>query len=152
MVENRRRGDQTSTNFSKKWYFGSFRYATEMRTKKKGLKKDRCWRSGKFQDAQGGSPDGMCTAGGRVREGKPSLVRTGVNVVQDAGRGAADSNAPRILPSPIGCLDALRIGGKITSIGRIGRFGKIGWIGRIGWIGGIGRIRRIGRYSLKVFE
>ena len=51
--------------------------------------------------ARGGSPDGMCTAGGRVREGKPSLVRTGVNVVQDAGRGAADLNAPRIPPGPV---------------------------------------------------
>ena len=32
----------------------------------------------------------MCTAGGRVREGKPSLVRTGMNMIQDAGGGAAD--------------------------------------------------------------
>ena len=32
----------------------------------------RSGRSGKFQDAQGGSPDAMCTAGGRViREGNP---------------------------------------------------------------------------------
>ena len=30
--------------------------------------------------------------------GKPSLVRTGVNVIQDAGRGAADSSAARIPP------------------------------------------------------
>ena len=30
--------------------------------------------------------------------GKPSLVRTGVNVIQDAGRGAADLSAARIPP------------------------------------------------------
>ena len=44
---------------------------------------------------------GMCTAGGRVREGKPSLVRTGVNVIQDAGRGAADAIAARIPPGRV---------------------------------------------------
>ena len=40
--------------------------------------------------------------------GKPSLVRTGVNVIQDAGRGAADSNAPRIPPGRFGGQDARR--------------------------------------------
>ena len=64
-------------------------------------------------------------------------------------RGAADSIAPRIPPSPLRCLDDLRIGGKIT---RIGRIGQIGWIGRIGCIRGIGRIGRIGGHSLNVFE
>ena len=39
-------------------------------------------------------------------------------------QGAADLIAPRIPPSPLGCLDPLRIGGKITRIGRIGRIGK----------------------------
>ena len=62
------------------------------------------------------------------------------------------SIAPRIPPSPLRCLDASRIGGKIARIGRIERIGKIGWIGRIGCIRGIGRIARIGGHSLNVFE
>ena len=33
--------------------------------------------------------------------GKPSLVRTGVNVIQDAGRGAADLIASRIPPGRV---------------------------------------------------
>ena len=67
-------------------------------------------------------------------------------MIQDAWPGAADLIAPRIPPSPLGCLDALRIGGKITRIGRIG------WIGRIYWIGRIARIGRVGGHTLKVFE
>ena len=107
IVENRRRGHQKSTNFPKKWYFGSFRCATKIRTKKEGYKR---------------SADGAGTRSGRVarrnvhgrREGKggrPSLVRTGMNMIQDAGRGSADSNAPRIPPSPIGSLEAWKIAG-----------------------------------------
>ena len=57
-----------------------------------------------------GRPGGMCTAGGRVREGKPSLVRTGMNVVQDAGRGAADLIASRIPPGRIDWV----VGGRVV--------------------------------------
>ena len=38
---------------------------------KKVQKKDLTVAGTPHQDADGGSPDGMCTAGGRVREGSP---------------------------------------------------------------------------------
>ena len=42
--------------------------------------------------------------------GKPSLVRTGVNVIQDAGRGAADLIASRIPPGRIDWV----VGGRVV--------------------------------------
>ena len=71
----------------------------------------------------------------------------------DLLRRAADSIAPRIPPSPLGCLDALRIGGRIGRIRRIGWIRKIARIGRIGGIDGIGRKSiRIDEKSMKINE
>ena len=106
MVENRRRGDQKSTNFPKKWYFGSFKSPTKIRTKKNGLKRSgagACWRSGRVARRNvHGRREG--------KGGKPSLVRTGVNVIQDAGRGAADLIASRIPPGRIDWV----VGGRVV--------------------------------------
>ena len=76
-------GDSQNNKFDQKCSFGPSKFSTKIRTEKTPDKTDR----GTLGRSAAG---GMCTAGGRVREGKPSLVWTGMDMIQDAWPGAAD--------------------------------------------------------------